>query len=65
VVREYEDWVMEGRLLSPPARPLALSPGGTDRAEHVPAHDGGTDTRFALGKEGIVDPSLPPYRPII
>src|ERR1700722_13894006 len=50
--------MMKGRILSPPARPLALVPRTTDRAEHVPTHDGGTDTGSSLREEGIVDPLI-------
>src|SRR5580700_3298934 len=47
---------MEGRIFSPPARPLAPCPRAADRAEHVPTHDGGTDTRCTLREEGVVEP---------
>src|SRR5579883_2095160 len=56
VVRKYKDLVMEGGFFSPPARPLGLTPRAADRTEHVPAHDGGTDTRRPLREEGVVEP---------
>src|ERR1700722_10635322 len=46
---------MKGRIISPPARPLTLAPGSTDRAEHVPTHDRRADTRFPLREEGVVE----------
>jgi hypothetical protein len=51
-VSKHEDRVVKGRFLSPPAGPLALAPGSTYRAEHVPAHDGGTHTR-SPPREGL------------
>ena len=55
LVSEHEDRMMKGRILSPPAGPLALAPGATYRPEHVPTHDGGTHTRFPLREEVIVE----------
>jgi hypothetical protein len=55
LVGEHEDRMTKGRLLPPPAGPLALAPRATYRAEHVPAHDGGTDTRPPLREELVVE----------
>src|SRR5450631_779261 len=56
MVSEHEDRVMKGRILSPPAGPIALAPWATYWAEHVPTHDGGTHTRFPLREEVVVKP---------
>src|ERR1019366_1663295 len=56
--RERLDRVMKGRILSPPAGPIALAPWATYWAEHVPTHDGGTHTRFPLREELVVEPFI-------
>jgi predicted ester cyclase len=44
VMGEDEHGVVVGRVVTPPARPLLVSPGTTaGRAEHVPAHHRGAD----------------------
>jgi hypothetical protein len=54
VVREDEDRVMEGWVLSPPADPLTRLPRAAYRAEHVPTHDGGSNANCSLREELIV-----------
>jgi hypothetical protein len=54
LVSKHEHRVVEGGNLSPPAGPLALAPRSSDRAEHVPAHDGGAHARFPLREEVVV-----------
>ncbi len=55
VVGEDEHRMVEGRIIAPPAGPFVLTPRSPDRTEHVPSHDGGTDTDIAPRDEAIVD----------
>ena len=55
MVSEYEDRVMKGRFLSPPACPLTVIPRATYRTEHVATHDGGADTNFPPREELVVE----------
>src|SRR5258705_4326781 len=51
VARQHKHRRMIGRILPPPAAPLVVGPGPAHRAEHVGAHDIGTDAfPEALGK---------------
>src|ERR1700683_491815 len=47
---------MKRGILAPPTGPLTLSPRSTNRAEHVPTHDGGPNTRFPFREEFVVEP---------
>src|SRR5829696_5640611 len=78
VVRENEDRLAEGRVLTPPAPPWIVAPcaaGG--RTELAPPHDLGADIRILLGDHGTADvllaalhadalaPRLQPGHPVV
>ena len=55
VVGEHVRGVVVRRIVSPPAGPLLIAPGSSDRTEHVAPHDRGADPVVAPGDEIVVD----------
>src|SRR4051812_18796988 len=43
MIREHENRLMIHRVLPPPTSPTFIQPGTADGAEHIPAHNPGTD----------------------
>src|ERR1041384_2459398 len=43
VIRQHKYRAVVGRVLPPPAAPVVIGPGATNRAEHVASHDPGAD----------------------
>src|SRR5207302_9945111 len=58
MVGQYEDRVMERRIVAPPAFPVSVRPLATDRPEHVAAHDRGADASVTARDELIVEAFL-------
>jgi hypothetical protein len=55
MVREHENGVMVGRVISPPTFPVGVTPGAADRAEHVATHDGGADALVTFHHESVIE----------
>ena len=58
VMGQDEHWNVIGRVVPPPALPVHVRPGATNRSEHVPPEDPGTNILDAPRSEIVIDPSL-------
>ena len=55
VVGENENGRVIRWVVAPPSLPRIVGPGSSDRPEHVPAHDPGSDIGESARREAVID----------
>lgn len=59
MMSEYENRLMIHGVLAPPPSPALIGPGTAHGAEHIPAHNPGTNVVETTRGKVIIDSSLP------